>query len=147
MSNKTVRRAPYGTIIALALVGTYYLVDRDPSPAPASVAPPSHAATFDERFDGATVESCGVVERVLADDTEGARHQKFILRLESGQTLLVAHNIDLAPRIEGLAQGDAVRFRGRYEINDHGGVVHWTHHDPGGEKPGGWLEHGNKRYR
>ena len=35
----------------------------------------------------------------LPDDNKGTRHQRFILKLSSGQTLLVAHNIDLADKI------------------------------------------------
>ena len=92
------------------------------------------------------VEAVGAVSRLLPDDRDGSRHQRFLLRLEGGQTLLVAHNIDLAPRVP-LEPGDAVRFRGQYEWNDRGGVVHWTHHDPDGRRAGGWLEHDGRRYR
>ena len=55
--------------------------------------------------------------------------------------MLVAHNIDVAPRLSGLETGDEVAFRGVYEWNARGGVVHWTHHDPSGERRGGWLRH------
>ena len=101
---------------------------------------------FEQRRSGLVVEGSGRVERTLADDNEGSRHQRFILRLASGHTVLVSHNIDLAPRVP-LAEGDAIAFRGQYEYNDRGGVVHWTHHDPRGRRPGGWLEHGGRRYR
>lgn len=42
----------------------------------------------------------GVVDRALSDDNDGSRHQRFILRLASGQTLLIAHNIDISLRIQ-----------------------------------------------
>jgi hypothetical protein len=91
------------------------------------------------------VESEGIVERLLPDDTQGSRHQRIIVRIPSGRTVLIAHNIDLAPRVEPLRPGDRLRFRGEYEWNDKGGVVHWTHHDPSGRRAGGWIELGGRR--
>jgi hypothetical protein len=96
---------------------------------------------------GQQVRGSGVVGRILADDNEGSRHQRFILQLSSGQTLLVAHNIDLAPRIESLREGDTVSFYGEYETNPQGGVIHWTHKDPQGRHAHGWLEHKGRRYQ
>lgn len=93
------------------------------------------------------VEGEGEVAKLLPDDLHGSRHQRFIVRLDSGHTLLIAHNIDLAPRVENLDGGDRIRFSGIYEWNERGGVVHWTHHDPQGRGRGGWLEFQGKRYR
>ncbi|MDD3374795.1 MAG: DUF3465 domain-containing protein [Candidatus Omnitrophica bacterium] len=93
------------------------------------------------------VESKGRVVKILLDDLKGSRHQRFILQLAKGQTILVAHNIDIAPRINNLNIGDEVYFYGEYEWNDKGGVVHWTHHDPGYRRIGGWLEHQGMRYQ
>ena len=76
------------------------------------------------------VQGNGIVTKLLADDWDGSRHQRFILRLGSGQMLLVAHNIDIAKRIASLKDGDQVAFKGEYEWNPKGGVIHWTHHDP-----------------
>ncbi len=103
-------------------------------------------AAFRERRNDYQIEGVGEVIHVLPDDTKGSQHQRFLLELDSGQTLLVAHNIDLAPRIESLAKGDRVRFYGEYEWTEKGGVIHWTHHDPGGRHPDGWLEHEGRRY-
>jgi len=104
------------------------------------------AEAFAERRSGLVVEAEGVVESRLRDDLQGSRHQRFIVRLSSGQTLLVSHNIDLAQRVP-LTDGDTVRFRGQYEWNEQGGVIHWTHHDPQGRRPGGWIRHYGEFYR
>jgi hypothetical protein len=92
------------------------------------------------------VSGSGEVNRILSDDNKGDRHQRFILRLSSGQTVLIAHNIDLAPKIKTLQKGDIVQFFGKYEWTAKGGIVHWTHHDPGGRHIGGWLVHKGRRY-
>ena len=85
--------------------------------------------------------------RVLPDDNSGSRHQRFILRLDSGQTVLVAHNIDLAPRLDLLKEGDTVSFSGEYEWNEKGGVIHWTHRDPNGNHAAGWLKYNGQIYQ
>ena len=106
----------------------------------------SVADAYRNQLSDVQVSGSGNVSRMLSDDNKGSRHQKFILRLSSGQTLLVAHNIDLAPRINSLGNGDLVQFFGEYEWNSKGGVIHWTHHDPGGQHIGGWLKHNGRKY-
>jgi hypothetical protein len=88
----------------------------------------------------------GVVTRILPDDLEGSRHQRFIMRVAGGHTVLVVHNIDLAARIEGLRAGDQVAVKGEYEWNEQGGLIHWTHRDPRSAHEDGWIDHGNLRY-
>jgi hypothetical protein len=93
------------------------------------------------------INGTGTVTHILADDTEGSQHQKFILSLANGQTLLISHNIDLAPRIGSLKKRDIVSFYGEYVWNEKGGLVHWTHHDPAGNHEGGWLRHNDVIYQ
>lgn len=104
------------------------------------------ARAFRNHVSNIEVTGAGVVDRILRDDDNGIRHQRFILRLASGQTLLVAHNIDLAPRVAPLGVGDRVRFKGVYEWNARGGVIHFTHHDPEGRHASGWLECHGRRF-
>jgi Protein of unknown function (DUF3465) len=124
-----------------------------PAPRAARPAPVVQGAdkilqdAFTNRQSNLQVQGRAVVSKVLSDDLKGSRHQRFILRLTTGQTLLVAHNIDLAPRIGGLRAGDTVDFYGEYEWNEKGGVIHWTHHDPGGRHVDGWLMHNGSTYQ
>ena len=67
------------------------------------------------------------------------------MRVGNQQTLLIAHNVDLADRLP-VGMGDRVSFRGMYEWNDLGGLVHWTHHDPLGIGYGGWIKYRRKVY-
>ena len=118
-------------------------------PLPGVDSPPAGdaiAQAYAARRSNVQVQAEGRVTRVLSDDTEGSRHQRFIVRLESGQTVLIAHNIDLAPRVAGLREQDRVAFYGEYEWNAKGGVVHWTHRDPARRHPAGWIEYQGRRY-
>jgi hypothetical protein len=138
-------------LIGLLLAGAYFTWSEQDrvGVAPNSAEPAAIASsgTFDTPQSGEQTRGSGTVIRLLADDNDGSRHQRFILRVQGGGTLLVAHNIDLAPRIPGLEVGDTVEFYGEYEWNDKGGVIHWTHHDPNGRHAGGWLKHGGRTYQ
>lgn len=138
-------------VIILAFAAAYagYMqlipsVTHEPA-APSTSAQPTRSAP--QWRSGEQVRGSGVVIRMLADDNEGSRHQRFILELPSGETVLIAHNIDLAPRVSSLNTGDTVGFYGEYESNSQGGVIHWTHHDPQGRHVAGWLEHHGRRYQ
>ncbi|MDR0847553.1 MAG: DUF3465 domain-containing protein [Propionibacteriaceae bacterium] len=104
------------------------------------------AQLYAEERSDVQVEGSGTVSRILADDTDGSAHQRFILELDSGQTLLVAHNIDLAPRLDGLKVGDRVGFYGEYVYTEQGGTIHWTHRPSSGTHVAGWLEWNGKKY-
>jgi hypothetical protein len=91
------------------------------------------------------VESSGTIVKLLPDDTEGDRHQRLLVRISTGDTVLIAHNIDIASRINAR-EGDSIRFKGEYIWNDRGGVVHWTHRDPRHRHPDGWVEVNRKRF-
>ena len=102
---------------------------------------------FNARASDINVTGRGTIIKILPDDLEGSRHQRFIVKLASGHTVLIAHNIDLAPRVPDLQSGQPIRFRGDYEWNEKGGLIHWTHHDPKGWHPGGWLEYDGQKYQ
>jgi hypothetical protein len=120
-------------------------------PLPVQAARPFSSGVIENAYrNNATslpVMESGTVSRILPDDNQGSRHQRFIVSLASGHTVLIAHNIDIAPRINNLREGDQIVFSGKYEWNDKGGVVHWTHHDPSGRYGGGYLQHNGMTYQ
>ena len=105
------------------------------------------ARAFKLKTSGFRVKFHGTVIRKLPDDTFGIRHQKFVVRLDSGQTLLIAHNIDLVPRVSHLRTNNTVTIYGEYIWNIEGGIVHETHHHPDGSKGGGWIRHKGVTYQ
>ena len=105
------------------------------------------ARAFEQHRDLVSVEGQGVVRRLLSDDNSGSRHQRFVVALSSGQTLLISHNIDLASRVVGLQEGDVVSFCGEYAWNPEGGVIHWTHRDPSNRHAPGWIKHNGSIYQ
>ena len=134
-------------IIGLVLFQYFYPADVElPSSEETVEAGGVVQVAYDAGRSGVWLETEGEVTRLLADDNEGSRHQRFILDVGGGHTVLIAHNIDLAERVP-LRQGDSVTLRGRYEWNDRGGVIHWTHHDPDGRLKGGWIRSQGELYK
>jgi Protein of unknown function (DUF3465) len=152
-------------IVALLLVlvaATIYIARTQPPASPPAVDPHATTAPTTSRLSPARdasvtrayenqardvrVEGSGTVERVLSDDTEGSRHERIIVRLPTGQTILIAHNIDLAPRVPATA-GQEIEFSGEYVWNNKGGIVHWTHHDPSGRHEAGWIRYKGETYQ
>ena len=100
---------------------------------------------FGKSETGNWIEVTGFVKRLLSDDNDGDRHQRFILDIGGRRTLLIAHNIDLVERVP-VGMGDRVRVRGMYEWNELGGLMHWTHHDPHGVEEGGYVRYRTRVY-
>ena len=144
-----VKKASWTSALVL-IAATLLWGQLDRPSAPQDQAEPNGAAVlraFREQASDRQLEGVGIVKKILADDNQGSRHQRFVLALASGHTVLIAHNIDLALRIAGLQSGNSVAFYGEYEWNAQGGVVHWTHHDPQGRHEAGWLKHRGRTYR
>jgi hypothetical protein len=138
-------------VVALAIAAVLLVrCDRAPiaSEAPHALRAGSRASAEDDgslqraiaaRADGVPVTGRGVVERLLSDDRDGSPHQRIIVRVAGGNSVLIAHNLELGARIAPLAEGDILEFAGDYAWNPKGGVVHWTHADPRGGHRAGWL--------
>jgi|ERR1051326_871613 hypothetical protein len=124
-----------------------FLISGASSSSATSVDNNAISRAFASRVSGVQVEGEGTVIRILPDDQSGSRHQRFIVQLASGQTVLIAHNIDIASRVDELKVGNTVRFFGEYVWNEKGGVIHWTHHDPQGRHAAGWVIRNGKTYQ
>ena len=77
--------------------------------------------------------------REIEDDTHGSRHQRFIIRTRKNQTILIVHNIDIAPRVP-YKKGKKLLVSGEYLWNSQGGKIHYTHRSTSRKKPGGYIK-------
>jgi len=83
----------------------------------------------------------------LPADYDGIRHQKFLVELSTGQTLLIAHNIDLASPVRRLRVGEKILIYGEYIWSPEGGLLHRTHDDPDFLLPHGWIRYQGRKYQ
>lgn len=134
-------------LISLLLVVFSLFKKRQQPKTKASAKTKTVQQAFKNKLSDIQVSGSGTVFKILPDDLIGDKHQKFLLQLSPKQTVLVTHNIDLAPRIKNLNIGDKVEFYGEYRWSEQGGLIHWTHRDPKEWHPHGWLKHRNKTYQ
>jgi hypothetical protein len=73
-------------------------------------------------------------------------HEQFDCTRDDGSTFRVVDNVTIAPRVP-VAPGDAVTVRGEL-VHDRGQppIVHFTHHDPWGTHPDGFINVGGHVY-
>lgn len=144
----------YSQIIVIAILFLlYWLVQQGHISLPKEDSTPSASNQiellekyYNNKVSKKMIKISGVVVKLLADDNIKPRHQKFIIQVNNEFSLLVTHNIDLAPRINSLQTRDEVEIYGQYEWNHKGGILHWTHHDPKKRRQGGWIIHRGKKY-
>jgi len=99
---------------------------------------------FVKKVNDAPVTATGVVTKILPDDTEGVHHQRFVITVHSGHTVLVAHNLERAYRVP-VRTGDKIEAHGSYVWNKYGGLIHNTHHDDESKHEDGWINFVGKK--
>jgi len=140
-------------ILVSVLLLLFYLANlynQTPTPVDPKLSIPKNeqiVTAYKQKKSDIQVRGTGTVVKLLSDDLQGSRHQRFLVKINDQQTLLIAHNIDLAPRINTLQAGEKIEFQGEYVWNIKGGIIHWTHHDPDRRHNDGWLRYNNKLYK
>jgi hypothetical protein len=104
------------------------------------------AQAFADHRTDLMVEFTGRVQRTLNDELTGRPQQRFIVELDNGHLLLVSHDLEYAERVP-LDTWDTVSIRGEYQWNEQGGMVSWTHRDPGIGLRHGWIDFKGRRYQ
>ncbi len=145
MNKKTTQSVSAILLFLIALAYGWIKTDSEPFGVESEFPETRVHELFQQRISGEMVSVQGNVVKILPDDNDGNRHQRFIVQLDNSLTLLVAHNIDLAARVP-LRLHDNVEIHGQYEWNNKGGLLHWTHHDPAGIHPAGWIRYQGNTY-
>ena len=103
------------------------------------------AAAFAAQQSDVMVEFTGRVQRLLPEDLDASPHQRFIVELDNEQAVLVEHDLKQALKVP-FEEWDTLTVHGEYEWNEQGGIVRWTHRDPGIGLKHGWIEYRGQRY-
>lgn len=91
------------------------------------------------------------VVQLLRADNRGARHQRWLIQLSSGDAVTVVHNVDLADKVP-VSVGDTVTVAGELTYNENKGkyhgdpLIHWTHADPLNKRMAGYVLLNGKKY-
>jgi hypothetical protein len=96
------------------------------------------------------VSANGTIVKVLGiRGGRSGRHEGFLVHLSGNEahdlTIRVEDNVDLTGPIP-LHAGDAVELRGEYIFDPRGGILHYTHRDPRGRHPSGYVRVNGRMY-
>lgn len=130
---------------------------------------PSGAQAYQQRKSNTEVLDYGTVSKVLPEDNQGNKHQLFMLKLDSGVTVRVAHNTSIAEEVPDLKLGQRLGIKGEFIHKDDlrkmksldlakfglktadldvilkgpgtdmAGLIHWTHRVPKGDHEPGGI--------
>lgn len=89
------------------------------------------------------------VVRVLGErNGRSGEHEGFLITAPDGdQGIARAYKVEDNVNITGpipLKRGDVVSLLGQFECDDD--VIHWTHHDPRGRHPSGYIKVNGRLY-
>lgn len=88
---------------------------------------------FNQKQTNVFLQAKGKVVKLLADDTDGNPHQRFIIETHPSHTILIINNIQHGYRVP-VKLGDIIEVQGSYIYNQYGGLIHETHHHQEGEE-------------
>ena len=96
------KRLPVVIVLFLVLTGVQYLKKQQIGTPTETGSSTEIEQAYNDRLEDVQVKGGGRVVKLLPDDLDGSKHQKFIVAVNSNLTVLISHNIDLAPRVKSL---------------------------------------------
>lgn len=95
----------------------------------------------------ANISAQGRVIKSLPTQLIPYKAQMFLVRLTSGQKLIIKHNIDTGQALPDLKEGALLTFKGLYKWNRRGGMIIFTSHKNKKNKLSGWLKYNDIIYQ
>jgi hypothetical protein len=83
---------------------------------------------------------------MLREEDYREPHQRFLLMLSNGTTVLVANDLQYGTYAP-VQEGNVVRIHGEYIWNERGGVLHWTHKSDEPRHESGYIDFNGMRYQ
>ncbi|HIP75819.1 MAG TPA: DUF3465 domain-containing protein [Psychromonas hadalis] len=102
---------------------------------------------FNNQRGGEMVSSLGRIIKLLEDQTSPYLAQLILIRLNSGQKLIIKHNLKASTKIADLKVGEMIKFKGVYRWNSRGGMVVSTFENKQHPKRSGWVKFADKTYQ
>lgn len=87
------------------------------------------------------------VLKLLREENYREPHQRFLLSLSNGTTVLVANDLKYGTYVPNLRPGALLRLHGEYIWNEKGGVLHWTHLSDEPRHESGYIDYNGWRYQ
>lgn len=131
-------------VLAVLASGAWWWQSRPGYEVESGFAIVEHA--FRVRQSGIMTEVTGTVVRILLDDKDDLRNQKFVIRLPNDQSVLVVHDQKAGGRVP-VSVGDTVLVRGEYMWTETGGTFRNTQRDFSPRRLHGWIDHEGDRYQ
>ncbi|MDP3509818.1 MAG: DUF3465 domain-containing protein [Candidatus Melainabacteria bacterium] len=86
------------------------------------------------------------IKKLLREEDYREPHQRFLLILSNGTTVLVANDLQYGTYAP-VQEGNVVRIHGEYIWNERGGVLHWTHKSDEPRHESGYIDFNGMRYQ
>lgn len=86
------------------------------------------------------------IKKLLREEDYREPHQRFLLILSNGTTVLVANDLKYGT-FAPVQEGNVVRIHGEYIWNEKGGVLHWTHKSDEPNHESGYIDFNGMRYQ
>ncbi|MBX3019076.1 MAG: DUF3465 domain-containing protein [Bdellovibrionaceae bacterium] len=86
------------------------------------------------------------VTKLMPDDTQGSRHQRFYAKLSDASEVYIVYSLEYGRVRVPVTVGSRIGVGGEYRWTKFGGLLHWVHEDHRDQRPDGYVEVRGVRY-